>query len=87
MKRLSAFLESENNRVYKPAGFLVLNPLSNGLLYVRRYIHSFILHAVVCAVHDECGAVLISQQLQILDFRRVADRGGVTRSAENSKDV
>ncbi|ELR17147.1 HDCKB03P, putative [Acanthamoeba castellanii str. Neff] len=56
MKRLSAFLESENNRVYKPAGFLVLNPLSNGLLY-------------------------------ILDFRRVADRGGVTRSAENSKDV
>jgi len=34
MKLLSAFLENENATVYRPAGLLVANPLSNGLLYV-----------------------------------------------------
>jgi len=35
MKLLSAFLENENATVYRPAGLLVANPLSNGLLYIQ----------------------------------------------------
>jgi hypothetical protein len=84
MKRLSAFLESENNRLYKPAGFLILNPLSNGLLYVPPSPHPLQCACDACDLVPHCR---VAQQLQILDFRRVADRGTITRSTETSKDV
>ncbi|KAL6079127.1 hypothetical protein QOT17_001273 [Balamuthia mandrillaris] len=35
LQRLEAFLEDENNNVYRPKGLVWLNPLSNGLLYIQ----------------------------------------------------
>lgn len=40
-RRLGAFIEKENERVYRPAGLELRNPLGNGLLFVRERVLLF----------------------------------------------